>query len=439
MVKKYSHIIASVVFAFASLVVALQQSTVAHAQENLIFGQKHAYSVYVKSNREAFVFARLVLSNPNETPLTKSSFTLSNAKASEMAIYQVVLPQQCVRYDYANDGVCREYEEPNYEMNNAFLNDSNQQDDIEYYQVSFAESDGKYSFQLPKPVDAYKSTAIVAVYATKDYVQGFWGRYSYDFETLAVEQRVLESEVAVSVETDYALKNADRPVSIYSSGSPRSTSGGVLQEGISSMDEPSFSNPNIDRLVFQIGYGGELTKEFKNVTPNETEKVSGVFAKNWFGLYVYELLTTLIVAAGISYGVVVLRRRYAKRVVRSARKNSSVHQKASKQKPLQVFSPAYWLASFVSAVMVIGLTFLISALVQSYSFSRIVSQSILGALFLIIVCLVYIFAIFGPAVYIAIRNKWQAGILVVGLQVVWYVVIAILIAIVVSAGSKNPW
>lgn len=420
MTTKIKHILISIFILTASVI----PLATTKAQEGLIFGQKHAYSVFVKSNKEAFVFARLALTNPDEAPLTKSSFTLSNAKASEMAVYQAVLPQECAQYDRSSgSNRCVRYKEPSYTQDYNYYGSSyGEEEDIEYHKVAYKESDGKYSFDLPKPVEPHKSTAVVVIYATKDYISGSLGRFTFNFETLAVDQRVTESNVAVTAETDFQMKNPDKSYDYpYYGGSDSGT--GLSAGGAQS----SFTNPDIDSLVYDIGGQGQINKTFKSITPNETAIVKGVFADGWLKLYLFEVLFTTIGLIGFFALVILLSRKYGKRLRRPARSNADTVS-SSVQNKFTLLTPLYWVLSFVSALLVGGLSFAMTVLTENDAFDFLVDASPVVKVFAtLIVVLVYLFAIFGPAIFAGVKYKWKAAVAVIIMQFIWYVFATLLI------------
>lgn len=394
-----------------------------NAQESLIFGQEHDYSVFVKSNKEAFVFARLALTNPDESPLTKSSFTLANAKASEMSIYQVVLPQECAQHDYRSGSYkCIRYKEPSYTQDNNYYGSGyGDTKDIEYHKVTYQESNGKYSFDLPKAVEPYKSTAIIVIYATKDYISNSFGRYIFNFETLAVEQRITKANVAVTVETDFQLKHPDKSQDYPYYGDRNSTLL-LSAEGA----QASFSNPDIDKLVYSIGGPGQLNKTFSSITPKETVSVKGMFADSWFKLYLFEVLITILGLVGFFALLFALSKKYGGRIRQTTQ--TSAANNRSVQNRFALLVPLYWIASFVSTLLVGGLTLAIIALSKSNAFDFLNDTSPVVEVFTALIAIIlFLIAVAGPAVFVGTRHKWKAAVTVIILQSLWYVVAVLLI------------
>ena len=406
-----------------ALIISFIPFVTVKAQESLIFGQKHAYSVFVKSNKEAFVFARLALTNPDESPLTKSSFTLANAKASEMSIYQVVLPQECAQYDYRSSSrTCIRYKDPSYTQDFSYYsNGYGDEKDIEYHKVTYQESSGKYSFDLPKTVDPHKSTAIIVIYATKDYINSSFGRYSFNFKTLAVEQRITEANVAVTVETDFQLKHPDK-------SQDYSYHGGFNNALSMSEDsaQASFSNPDIDKLVYSIGGQGQLNKTFNSITPNETVSVKGMFADSWFKLYLFEVLMTILGLGGFFVLLIVLSKKYGGRI-RQTTQTSAVNNQ-SDQNRFTLLVPLYWIASFVSALLVGGITLAITALDNHDAFNFLDKKPPVVSVFAsLTVGIIYLFAVIVPAILVGARYKWKAAVTVIALQFIWYTAATLLL------------
>ncbi|MCC7543276.1 hypothetical protein IT415_01035 [bacterium] len=406
-----------------ALAVSFIPFATAKAQESLIFGQKHAYSVFVKSNKEAFVFARLALTNPDESPLTKSSFTLSNAKASEMSVYQVVLPQDCAQYDYrSGSNKCVRYKEPSYTQDYSYYGSGHgDTKNIEYHKVTYQESGGKYSFDLPKTVEPHKSTAIIVIYATKDYISNSFGRYTFNFETLAVEQRITEANVAVTAETDFQLKNPDKSYDYPYYGGLES--GANLSANSA---QTSFTNPDIDKLVYSIGGRGQLNKTFNSITPNETVSVKGMFANSWFKLYLFEVLMTILGLGGFFALLIFLSKKYGGRI-RQTTQTSTVNSQ-SVQNRFTLLVPLYWIASFVSALLVGGLTLAITALDKNNALDFLDNASPIVEVFTVLIAIiVYLFAVIGPAISVGTRYKWKAAVTVIILQFIWYIAAALLL------------
>src|SRR3989344_4037119 len=123
------------------------------AQGEILFGQKHYYSVLFRGNGEAIVTARLELTNPNDQPLSEFSFQIPKANVSEVAMYQSEQSFPCLRYDYyAPNRPCLEYGAPDYRGGAYPQYGGN----VTYTKIDFTVVGNLYKFTLPSPVPPQK-------------------------------------------------------------------------------------------------------------------------------------------------------------------------------------------------------------------------------------------------------------------------------------------
>lgn len=171
---------------------------VASAQNELLFGQNHFYTVIFHDDGEAITYVKMAITNPTEKSLTEFSFEMPRVSPSEIVMYQMKLPQECVRYNY-NDPArpCLEYRDPDYRYSNR---------QAEYQKIQYTKSGNLYHLTLPTQVEPYKSTAIVVAYAAKGYVDESLGLYKFDFETLKVPSRIQKIRVVVDVDGNLLMK-----------------------------------------------------------------------------------------------------------------------------------------------------------------------------------------------------------------------------------------
>src|SRR3989338_6510564 len=275
-----------------SLFVLIGFAGTTSAQSELLFGQNHFYTVIFRGNGEAITYAKIAITNPDEKPLTEFSFEVPKVSPTEMVIYQMKLPQECVNYNY-NDPArpCLQYRDPDYAQQYYYYGYSNGK--AEYQKIQYTKSGNLYKFTLPTPVEPYKSTAIIVAYAAKGYVNESMGLYKFNFETLKVPSRIQEIRVAVDVDSDLLLKGKKSSVNYNSLGIASERA--VAPQAISSRD--------LDKVVGSIGSYGPIVKEAKNLAPNESFVVKGEYATNWFRLYLGSILLTLLIVVGIFVGV----------------------------------------------------------------------------------------------------------------------------------------
>ncbi|MGA1046533.1 MAG: hypothetical protein ACO3UU_00835, partial [Minisyncoccia bacterium] len=250
---------------------------------SLLFGQKHSYSVVFRGNGEAITSAKIVIPNREEQSLSEFSFEIPKVNVSEIIMYQIQLPKECVRYDYnAPNNPCIEYRDPDYGQDYYYYGGSQQ---AEYTRVKYTKAGNIYNLNLPNPIEPNKSSAIIVSYSTKGYVNESFGLYKFNFETIKVASRIQDIRVAVDVDSDLLLKGKQSSVNYNDSL--------VSSDAIPS--DAGVASRELDRVVSNIGRSGSIIKESKSLAPNETFNVKGEYAKNWFRLYLNEIIITIIV------------------------------------------------------------------------------------------------------------------------------------------------
>ena len=73
-----------------SLMLFLTSFAPALAQDNLFYSQDHDYSLYMRGNGQAVVFARMIVNNTATESMDKFSFEIPGAEPSNLAIYQQI-------------------------------------------------------------------------------------------------------------------------------------------------------------------------------------------------------------------------------------------------------------------------------------------------------------------------------------------------------------
>lgn len=104
-----------ILFVLISVFVLVDFAGIASAQNELLFGQNHFYTVIFRGNGEAITYAKIAITNSDEKPLAEFSFEMPKVSPSEIVMYQMKLPQECVRYNYDDPArPCLEYRDPDY-------------------------------------------------------------------------------------------------------------------------------------------------------------------------------------------------------------------------------------------------------------------------------------------------------------------------------------
>jgi hypothetical protein len=381
------------------------------AQNNLntagfLFGQKHYYSVIFRGNTEAIVYARMVVTNLESSPLREISFEMPKVTPTEMVAFQ----QKSSDY-YGSDY---------YNYNNNVS---------QYQKIHHTQSLRGYRLPLPYSIATNQSSTILIAYAAKGYVKESFGLYSFDFETLKVPSRVEEVRVAVDVDSDLLLKGKRSEVN-YSTNELKS---------LGAPSAISASGADFGRVSNNIGYSGSLVKDARNLAPSESFIVKGEYAKSWSRLYLNSIVTTLVIIVVILLGLFYLNKFFRRRQARLKEESNEVP--ASKvpegelkseglisrlNKPVS-FSLLPILIGLISAALVIGLTFSLRYLGEvlryfSYSFY----DQTLMIIILITFMLLYALIIFGPAVALGLKYGGKFSLIAVVSEFGWFLLFLIL-------------
>ncbi len=412
-----------------SLFVLVGFAGTSSAQSELLFGQNHFYTVIFRGNGEAITYAKIAITNPDEKPMTEFSFEVPKVSPTEMAIYQMKLPQECQNYNY-NDPArpCLQYRDPDYAQQYYYYGYSNGK--AEYQKIQYTKSGNLYKFTLPTPVEPYKSTAIIVAYAAKGYVNESVGLYKFNFETLKVPSRIQEIRVAVDVDSDLLLKGKKSSVNYNTIG---------LQS--SELSAPSaISGRSLDNVVGKIGSYGPLVKEAKNLSPNESFMVKGEYATSWFRLYFSSILLTILIIVAVFVGIYFLARFLKKRNGQNGQMGSGTGQQMSSQNPpssISILNLTNASVSLLSVVGVVGLTYLLRFLSESNLFRSFNPDPVFAIIMVITMILMYVLVIIGPAVIIAIKHGWKSFLSILIAEFLWFVVFLVIYFALFQSGLTS--
>lgn len=401
--------------------------TPADAQEGLLFGQTHNYSVTFRGNGEAVVYAKIVITNSDEDLLDEISFEIPSVTPSELVMYQMELPEECIRYNYGSGSrYCLEYRDPDYTRSYWYY--GYDQGEAEYSKLEYSKSGQLYNVELAEAVAPYNTTAIVVAYAAKGYVKNILGVYKYDFETFKVPSRIQDISVSISVDSELYLKGKKSEVN-YSTD-------GVGMSDLMVESSAGFSNRNLDKVVRGIGSGGQIVKEAENLSPNESFSVRGEYAKSWVRLYLKTIFTVIFIIAVIFVAVYYLSKYLKKRKKESDKKDDKGTKKTkvenSERNSVSFFSVLHVGVGFLSVLMTIGLTFLIMFLASSGFISEWLFYSyrpILSILSAVVIVLFYFLTVFGPAIFLAIKKGWKSFLAVIVMSALWAIFLMIAFAV----------
>lgn len=320
-----------------------------------------------------------------------------------------------------------EWRDPDYAQRYYSYGYGYREGQAEYQKIQYTKSGNLYRLTLPTPVEPYKSTAIVIAYAAKGYVKKSLGLYKFTFETIKVPSRIEQIRVVVDVDSDLLLKGKRAQVDY-----------GV---GVSEMAAPqAISSRDLDRIVGKIGSYGPLIKEAKNLSPNETFIVRGEYARNWFRLYLSSIFITILIIAAILIGIYFLAKFLKQRGGQDGQSGSGVNQQMTPQTPgssINMFNLTNILVGFLSAGLVVGLTYLLKFLLKSDLFRSANIDSVFTTIGLITIVLFYALIIFGPAIIVAIKHGWKSLISILIAEFLWLIFFLIIYLVLFRPGLTS--
>lgn len=408
----------------------LTTSVTKAAESGLFFGQSHSYTVVFRGNGEAISFAKVVVTNPSEKPMDDFRFEIPSVSPTEMAIYQMKLPKQCVNYDYKySERSCLKYAEPDYSQR--YYGGGNSLGEIEYKKIEFDRRGDSYTLKLPTPVESFKTTAIIIAYAAKGYVKVNMGLHKFNFETIKVPSRIQDITVAVDVDSDLVLKGKKSSVNYDTKTSA---------DSLATMSGSSVSSPELDRIVGNIGSYGPIVKEAKNLAPNESFLVKGEYATSWSRLYLGSIIITVVIMLGIILGIYFLARFLKKRHDKNKETElvSETQQTPRSQGSIgDVLNVANVLAGLISAVSLCGVTFLLTLISNSEMLYSFRPGTFFGLIIVITIFLMYVLIIIGPAVFMAVKHGWKALVVVLFMEFLWLIFFMIIYFILFQTGLTN--
>jgi|688.fasta_scaffold01223_36 hypothetical protein len=394
---------------------------------SLLFGQKHSYSVVFRGNGEAITYAKLVIPNREEQAFSEFSFEIPEVDPYEMIMYQMKLPLECVRYNYTDpNNPCVEYREPDYGQDYYYYGSGQT---AEYNKIKYTKSGNTYNLTLPNPVEPSKSTAIIISYAAKGYVDESFGLYKFNFETIRVNSRIQSTKVAVDVDSDLLLKGKQSSVN-YNEGA-----GNMPMAKLG--DSSAISSRELDRVVSNIGISGALIKESKSLAPNESFNVRGEYAKNWFRLYLNEIIITILVIAIIIVLIYLISKHInskPKKGSDDSRKTQNKEQNIVNKNSIHLFDLTNVLISLGAVIVVIIVSIILRFLNYNNVFQSISYDPTFSSLISVIITLLYSLILLAPAIMVGLRKGWGNLLSIIILQFIWFMIILALYLLFFQSG-----
>jgi len=397
-------------------------------EEELLFGQEHSYSVVFRGNKEAIVYAKIVLKNTSKDALRQFVFQIPKVTPSEMIVYQTTYPTVQNNNYYGSDRY------PIYNNNN--IN--------QYTKLDFSNSGSIYTAKLARPVYENGSSTIVIAYAAKGYVTNTLGLYKFKFETIKVPSRISSLRVSVDVDSELYLKGKKSSVNYNDSDT---------SDYLSAMPTTkSFSSAEMDSLVRGIGSYGSVNKSANNLASYESLIVKGEYSKSSLRLYLGNIVTVIVLIVAIFVGSNYLTKYLKKRKDikesvdgEKSKKNNEKNKEVKKEidvkkekEALPFFATKHLLFGLISTASVGLLTIIIRAISESdllntFSLDYDIFGMILTVVLIIMVFLLYIFAVFGPAIFVGVKHGWKSFFAVMVMEFIWFLFFVLIVVFVLGS------
>lgn len=315
--------------------VALLPLSPAKAESSILLnGQKQYYTVQLRSDKQAIVYARIIFENASsETDLSTYEFSLpSGVSASNLSAQQILAKSTetiCKTYEtleqwrarigttststYDTSKKCLVTDMAAYDDD--FDYDNNISSSTDYYYYSYyqqrdsqfeytdlkqSNANGTYTVTLSEAVKPKKQGSILLTFTTHDFISGgTFGRYTYNVRTLLAKQMVDKTTVAVNFDNDMFTREASQQRAYSTSTSSTDT---LTSAGSSNS---AYQSKSMDSLVGSIGRGGLYVKTQSSLLPGDMLSVSGIFATNSTALFINEILGGVLFIAllGVAIGL----------------------------------------------------------------------------------------------------------------------------------------
>lgn len=267
-----------------------------------IINQVHVYNTLFRYNGEVIVSARVTIANGTDAAVESVTLKPKNLSARRFDALQQVT------------SVCRANQDRTivpYEFcvtpPVGFFETYYVSRETGYQLLKSELQDGAYKISLAQPLAPRKQTTLLISYRGFGYVkQGWFGRRTFDFVTLATENEISSSKVTVDVDTDLFFSGKKSTIQFretqYAPQLSESNSQFGLSYGVA-------SDAGMSNFVRTVDRGGAMTKTAQYLGPNETLTVKGAYATSRLGLYYPWLLVVIIgIIIIIVLGVLGVRR-----------------------------------------------------------------------------------------------------------------------------------
>lgn len=401
---------------------------------NLFFGQKQAYSVMLRGNGEAVVYARINFTNTSDTAIKTFSLQIPDVNVSEFMALQSQAqtqsqPKPPIRCPYAStpqeqlDCPVDYYKitPPTYTINYQG-----------YKKLTVTKTGDKYELQLEQEVQPQKNSTFVLAYVASGYVKKSLGVYKYSFQTPEFDSRIQNIDLSFSVDSGYFLKGDNSEINYAERNFTATLDSAIAESG---KDSTTLASPLFNSVVDSIGTSGQLYKHAQNLAPNESFSVQGEYATNKWSMIWWEITWKILVGLAVLAGLAwAMRYWYKKQQAKIAEANpqptentqgNSIGSTNTTDDVFHLFHPFYSTVGISILAIIYAILYVIDVVQNSPIYYQNPNELML--MLGIIICAILILAIaILPPVLIGKRFGWKAGVSVVcnmfiGLVILWFI------------------
>ncbi len=392
-------------------------------------GQDHSYTVTMRGNGEAVVNLRVILSNTFDLPLSTVNLRVPRVDPKDIIVYQVIREPYCIRYQPYIKGqttqICAQYSEADFSQ--YYYGGGNK-----YQKASYEMKGDTIAVTLPRPIKSNGQGSFILYYRALGYAKkNAVGAYDFSFETIKVEDKIRQLQVAVDTDSDLYLKGAKGNINYRQ----------TLEMADLKMAAPSstsFSNGQFDSYYQQIGQGS-LVKTASNLQSLESYTVKGTYADAKWKLYAGQILIGLGVCI-LGFLILLLIVKLVLRMIHRNQSNdpsSHTGVNTTGMKLLTVVGLGF-VSSFVIVLYTVSIYALLSS-TQSYSY---ISSNFLPLLLILLAVTslgIYALLLFAPALFIGLKKGWGMGVWVFVSTILWLLSFLVVIFIVFSLFFSNSY
>jgi len=403
------------------------------------------YSVTYDGEGEAFVSARITLTNQDDNPISKVALEVPSGNMLLLGALQETTAQTtkvctswndecveygqgstCVKYDY--NGNCLTYDTPCLRYDKVCkAYKTNYQYQKIYEKLNLEPQTLAVTTLLPielaMPLEKGGSTEILLIYKVNDMSKKGVGTYKFDFETIRIPYMTNSIRVSVNVQDDLYLKGTSSQVNYISN-----PIGLSYAMDASSSKLSSEQSQEVRTYTQSIGNTGGYVKSTSYLDPHESYTVEGKYGKSWFSIYwgtfVWIILAIVIIFFLIMHGVKKLKHYETEHVPEKHR----VHHSKDKHKFVIPF-----ISGLITAVG-IGLVWVISIVLLSVleGILRSGAEQVFAFVVILFAILISLAAMIGIPIYTGNRYGASTGVFTMLSMLGWMFVFAIVIILVTA-------